>query len=293
MSKETAIDILEETVDTIENTLDIIENRGEDAIRAFPSEGLIRAGLFLGGLGIGFGVTYFVISKKIEKKYNELYEAESAEMREKLKVVPDAPEKQTSPSEFVRQNYVDDKEALYSPPVEDFDERTVDVSMSTDGGVTVSIEDITEEELAGVRDNGSGDRHNIWDNPGTIVDFDYDVETLTRTKERPYVISFEEFEEGRVGFDNGDFTFFAKDATLVDSRQEPIDDTENAVGDENLAKFGYGSKDRNVVYIRNERLEMDFTVIRSDGAYTEEVLGLRHFEDGDRQGLRKFRQPRE
>jgi hypothetical protein len=45
------------------------------------------------------------------------------------------------------------------------------------------------------------------------------------------------------------------------------------VGDDNL-RFGYGSNDSNMVYVRNPRIEMDMEIVRSQGTYTKEVLGF-------------------
>ena len=61
-----------------------------------------------------------------------------------------------------------------------------------------------------------------------------------------------------------------------------IPDADDAVGEMNLHRFGHGSGDNNVVYIRNDRLENDFIVLRSQGEYAKEVLGLRHSHGGSR-----------
>jgi hypothetical protein len=38
-------------------------------------------------------------------------------------------------------------------------------------------------------------------------------------------------------------------------------------------RFGHGSKDPNVVYIRNPRLEMEMEILRDPSSYEKEVLG--------------------
>ncbi len=105
-------------------------------------------------------------------------------------------------------------------------------------------------------------------------DWDYNVEIASRDTTKPYVISFEEFNENEEGHEQATLAYFSSDDTLVDEKDQPIDNTEYTVGDDNLSRFGHGSNDRNVVYVRNERLGMDFEVVRSNGSYSQSVLGI-------------------
>ena len=47
-------------------------------------------------------------------------------------------------------------------------------------------------------------------------------------------------------------------------------DFHNVVGD---LRFGHGSNDPNVVYIRNDRLKAEYEVLLNSGSYQEEILG--------------------
>lgn len=105
-------------------------------------------------------------------------------------------------------------------------------------------------------------------------DWDLHEELSTRDTTKPYVISFEEFNENEEGHEQATLAYFAGDDTIVDQKDQPIDNTEYFVGDDNLLRFGHGSNDRNVVYVRNERLSMDFEIIRTGGSYSKDVLGL-------------------
>lgn len=298
MDKDTAVEVLDKTVDVLEDGLDAFEDFGEDAIRAFPSEAMVRTGLLVAGLGVGVGVSYFILKRRIEKRADEMIEREIDAAREHLKVVPNDDSKPATPSDFVQSNYsvaeavIPEGTEAARVVVEEIQE-TVTIQ-PTSGGVGVQV-DATAAEVAGVSNPDAS--RSIWDNPVKPIPFDYEAEIATRDPNLPYVISFEEFMEGREGFEQGDLTYFTKgdDVVLVDSREEPIDDVERIVGTLNLTKFGYGSNDINVVYIRNENNEMDFTVQKSDGSYEEEVLGLdlKHSDDDHPQGTRRFRLDRD
>lgn len=117
--------------------------------------------------------------------------------------------------------------------------------------------------------------------------FDYDEELAKRSEDVPYVISFEEYMQNASNYPQTTFTYFEGDDILTDERDEIIQDVEHTVGSDNLAKFGHGSKDPNVVYIRNEKIEIDFEVTRSEGKYGEEVAGFEG--SGSNNVARRFR----
>lgn len=123
--------------------------------------------------------------------------------------------------------------------------------------------------------------------------FDYDQELLRRDPDRPYLITDEEFNEAGPDYEQVSFTYYEGDGVLANVQDQTIDDIENTVGADNLMRFGDGSGDENIVYIRNVKLEMDIELSRSTGKYSVEVAGLedsaelRHGDD--RRVLRKFR----
>lgn len=134
---------------------------------------------------------------------------------------------------------------------------------------------------------------NVFLNGKAVVpeDFDLDEEKKTRSIEAPYIISKDEFMENDEGYAQSAITYFAGDDVLADERDQPIEDVESTVGVDNLSRFGHGSGDKNVVYIRNERTEMDFEISYSEGKFAEEVLGF--IEHSDRPvGIKRFREGR-
>lgn len=89
----------------------------------------------------------------------------------------------------------------------------------------------------------------------------------------PYLILEAEFAAGLLGHDHGSFTLYS-DGMLVDENEEPLDDVNATVGLDNLQKFGHeGSDDPDTIYVRNERLGLDFEIHRNAITYAE-VIGL-------------------
>lgn len=88
----------------------------------------------------------------------------------------------------------------------------------------------------------------------------------------PYVITFEQFNEEYDRYDKVTMTYYAGDDTLADEYEGIVDDVNNLVGDA-LTRFGEGSSDPDIVYVRNDSLEIDYEVIKSEGSYSDIVLG--------------------
>ncbi|MCA1806575.1 MAG: hypothetical protein LC687_01745 [Actinobacteria bacterium] len=113
-------------------------------------------------------------------------------------------------------------------------------------------------------------------------DWDIDEEMLGRTKDYPYVISTDEFFHGESGYSQSGLTFYEGDNVLADEKESDIPYPDPIVGIQNLNRFGEGSGDPLVVYIRNERLSAEYEIIKHEGKYAHEVLGLQHSDGGDR-----------
>lgn len=91
----------------------------------------------------------------------------------------------------------------------------------------------------------------------------------------PYLISVDLFNEEGSRFEKITMTYFEGDEVLADDKEQMVVDIEALVGKQNLTRFGEcDPDDTDVIYVRNEKLEVDFEVFREDNAYSHVVLNL-------------------
>ena len=103
---------------------------------------------------------------------------------------------------------------------------------------------------------------------------EFDPETEIRDPDKPYVISKDEFEQAEFDYDQVQFTYYSGDGVLANEMDEEVPNIEKSVGSDNLLRFGQGSGDPHIVYVRNASANMDFSVVLSEGKFAFEVLGL-------------------
>lgn len=102
-------------------------------------------------------------------------------------------------------------------------------------------------------------------------DWNTEIQHRNMNQGTPYVITYEEFINDELGYSQSTITYFAGDNILVDEEDVPIYDPQQMVGE---MKFGHGSNDPNVVYIRNEKLKCEWEVLYDPGTYEEEILDI-------------------
>ena len=101
--------------------------------------------------------------------------------------------------------------------------------------------------------------------------WDWELELNNRRSDAPYIINQDEFCNDEMNFSQDTVTYYEGDDILADSLDTPIYNHTALVGE---LRFGHGTTDPNVVYIRNEALEMEWEVLRHTGSFAAEVLGL-------------------
>lgn len=82
--------------------------------------------------------------------------------------------------------------------------------------------------------------------------------------DEPYILTVEEFEDGRAGYESIGLSYYEGDDTLVDESEEMVD-VDQTIGEENLTWFKDSGTD--AMYIRNDRVSCDYEVIRLDGNF--------------------------
>lgn len=229
----------------------------------------VKAAVFLtAGALIGASTTYLVVKERLKTKY-ETYaeeEIESVRLMYKKKV-----------GEYVEAQEEEDAEREAR---EAFHEQMQNYNTQSDD------DDIVEEEYVHVKKKKRSHHTNttsmvedpeeapeshleatlIGDLNGVVMDLDLSQEE--RSEDFPYVIAAEEYFSGDSGNDLISISYFEDGNTLVDERQEILD-IEDTIGTANLLRFGHGSDDPNIVYIRNERDGSDFEVAKCEGTYAQ------------------------
>jgi len=125
--------------------------------------------------------------------------------------------------------------------------------------VTDALEQLAEPEP---------EKRNVFDNADE--GWDYEAEYQTRTPDAPYILHQEEFFADEMGFRQTTLTYYNGDCILVDEQDVPIYGHDKVVGE---LKFGHGSGDKNVLYVRNEKLHAEYEVLFSSDYYESVVLG--------------------
>ena len=104
--------------------------------------------------------------------------------------------------------------------------------------------------------------------------WDYNDEFAKRRSGFPYVIHEDEFSNDNLPLYNPvSYTYYAVDAVLTDEDNEPILNVDAIVGNA-LNRFGHGSSDPNVVYVRNDPLQLQIEVTRIGNSFEHDQRGL-------------------
>jgi hypothetical protein len=128
-----------------------------------------------------------------------------------------------------------------------------------------------------------------------IEPWDYQAEYVKRREiDGPFVVHVDEYRDNEKEHDQTTWTYYEDDDVLATERDEVVEQAKwgQVIGQENL-RFGHGSNDINVVYIRNNALALDIEVVRNPGNYAEIVHGLerndlKHSEERGRRHKPRF-----
>lgn len=274
---ETAADILEETSEVIEQTLDILESIPEKVVTVTKNNPWLIAGALLLGAGIGAAITYKIVEKRLGDKFDrELDEQMEATREWRHRIAkegvfesPESAVKAIIPegevADVVQQYRGREKPIPYNDPSKIVTDPRPPVETVVEKVEAVTQNVFVEAQKATSVRNGPLD----WDEDAMRAE----IADRELHPDKPYAISFEEYNENHPNHEQTTLMYYVQDDTLVDAQDKPIDDTEYAVGDDNLTRFGHGSHDPNVVYVRNEKIDMDFEIVRDMGSYHKALFG--------------------
>lgn len=268
----------------VEKAIDVAANAAEDvaeestqvaaATRALSPR---NVGFLCGGLGVGLVIgsfgTHVFLSKLINKRYEAIANEEIATMKsyydKKLRALENREEK-----------------AILEDASKEIQVRT------EDGGVTPyhsMYQGGSEPDKPQHPDAPKQQVERLTNIFNKVEDpevpmeeaWNIEEELANRSPEVPYVVHRNEHEEGPGDPDEYEkytLTYFEGDDVLCRDDDTIIEDQDDVVGLGNLSRFGHGSGDPNIVYIRNDKLRVDLEVVHSDGRYATEVAGFKEDE---------------
>lgn len=244
----------------------------------------------LASLVVGSFSGYLVAKRRLKRTYEEIAQQEIAEARRKLKMV-----------------YKKDEFANPASLV-DSDEESEDHLPAFDEAVTAMLKQYDpSQQFARPDDHNPGTNGHqplAMDIPQTrnvfeeqeMAAYNEDTEEQppvgSREPGRPYIIDFNTFDAGEMGYRNITLTSYA-DGALVEEgdMNEDLNIAEDLIGEESLQYMGWERGQPNVVYVRNDRLRVDYEVIRDERRFAQDMLGLR--DDSPLvQQIQELRRPR-
>jgi hypothetical protein len=265
------------TEEVLEEALEVGEEIMTALEESAPLSGKHLAVVGILGAVVGGVATFFVTKKLLTTKYEEMAEQEIAEAKAFYSAL-NKKDAFSTPEKTVAELMGT------SPKVESATEALLryrgELPDDGEGEALEPVEVEVEETVSIFRTTEPADPN-----------FDLDVEVESRTPDKPYIISEEEFMQGEHQFEQIQLTYYAGDGALADDGDLEIPFPDPIVGNENLERFGHGSGNDAVVFVRNERLSTDFEVLKNDGKYAHVVAGLEHSDGGSR-GRRLMKEPR-
>lgn len=236
------------------------------------------------GFAVGFMITaplaYWWTNRRLRIKYVAIAEQEIDEMREhfrkRLAVREEKPELETV---VEREGYAQPN----TPKVKESEDEVVEEEEVK--GFEVQIpEEYDPKDIVVEEEAPQAEVRNIFED-----EWDYEEEIKLRRPERPYVIHVDERHER--DYTESSLIYYEGDDVLADRQDHVIDDVEKVVGTDNLDKFGHGSGDPNIVYVRNDLLAVEMEIVKNDDAYAKVVHGfVQHQYDPDHKYDRRQKQ---
>ena len=213
-----------------------------------------RLSIFAAGAVVGVlaAKTYF------STKYKQQAEEEIRQMRDYIqKKEAKIKEAEREHSEFQE---FEDEDTLSSPDnfaslARDEEAKSAYFKYATKYATTTPITDISKEDFDAMKERLAGSEH------------------PEEEHDEPYILTVEEFEDGKPGYDSIGLSYYRGDDSLVDDAEELVD-VDETVGEENLDVFRRSDQDS--IYIRNDRIGVVYEIIAIDGNFYDDI-----FTEGD------------
>jgi hypothetical protein len=202
---------------------------------------------------ISFAAGYGFCKKVLEQSYQDITDADHADLKKHY-------EDRLAKDMLEYEEYLargDEKAALTEP-----DRRVFE---STPEEPVIGSQREYDESLTRYQ---VGEAAAYLERPSAIV-------TASEDFPAPFVLTEEEFMRGDMSWPQSTLTYYEIDNVLADEKDEEVtaDTRAKAIGN-CVNNFGEGSNDPSVVYVRSPALQHDYELIKSEGSFSKEVLGL-------------------
>jgi len=218
------------------------------------------------GVATGSVLTYVFVRNRLDKKYKEITDEEIASVKNhynaKAEAVREREEKPELDEVVLSLGYKE-------PPSNEVlavKDKAVVVSIPEVPAVVTTIRNAFEEPAA--------------EDPGVpIWDYANEVRSRSRVIGVPFIIHADEFEENQEGHTQARYTYYESDDVLADEDDLAVVDWEDVCGLYCVTRFGHGSNDPNIVFVRNNERDLDMEITLSRGSYAQEVHGVVQHSD--------------
>jgi hypothetical protein len=229
------------------------------AVRRFDAKVI---GFFLLGVGIGAGIGFFIGYRYNREKLRAEAFRESEEELEKIREVYRAGRMVEKPKPDVEE-IVEEKGYKPAPSYPDASVEPMERPLPP----PVPVHEPEPEKFRVVRtEEAEKDKDTGWS---------YPYELSQRRPNVPFIIHQDEFFGEESGFQHVTYTYYAGDDVLADEDETVLNNRTTLIGpEEHLTRFGHGSDDFNLLYIRNTHLELEIEIVRVPGSYEQEIQGL-------------------
>ena len=259
---------------------------------------VIIASASVGGVVSGAAATYFILTKKLSKKYQDIADAEIESVKEVYAMTQEVKERNEleAENEAIRRAN-DEAEFLPSEDIEKVEDKLVELGYGegVNGNHRISYNKMADNpptaimlktptptahfmvEKDRVVDNFTGVEY-----PEPVEELSDDVTTWPRSSEKAFVVTTEEFfEDDDDDYSRITITYWEEDDILADEREQMIPDIDALVGHDNLKHFGKGSDDESILYVRNDKIKADFEIVKDPRSFSEVVLGISKWDSRD------------
>lgn len=219
-----------------------------------------KALIFIGGVAVGGAATFFYMRKKLVDQ-EEDYEQQIQDVKA---VYSKKAEKDAADTERAKRMVTDNirmkDELMKSMAIADKQKYRKEYNAFSKPVPEEELKDLGDETELGGNDDEEDDRF-IGEYPQEDI------------AERPYVITEFEAINGRKMYDKTTLNYY-DDGILEDEATDYlIDDIDGTIGLDSLNRFGEGTEDGDpdVVFVRNEKISTDFTIVRQHRDYIPDI----------------------